>query len=111
MGTLLHIVLALGHTGVGELLVSHGANVNAADDAGLSPLDYEIRNGKDSTAVFLLVSGATADSLGSDGFSHLCRAAEIGSSLLLSYLLQLGVPLWRCTESWPHYHIVGHIEY
>ena len=93
MGTPLHIAAALGHTGVVQLLVSHGANVDAADEAGLSPLDHAIRNGKDATAVYLLESSARADSLGPEGYSRLYRAAETGSSLLVMQLLQQGIPL------------------
>jgi len=56
---LLHMAAINGFADVGGLLVSHGCDVNAMDDAGVTPVSYAARYGNRDIAEFLIEHGAT----------------------------------------------------
>lgn len=56
--TLLHWASEDGHLGLAKLLVDHGADVNAEDRSGETPLQCALRNNKVEVADFLKKSGA-----------------------------------------------------
>ncbi len=65
--TPLHRAAQLGITEAVELLVSHGANVNAKNKSNMTPLYYAVQSGNFECASFLIENGAD-DSDIKDGF-------------------------------------------
>ena len=76
----LHCTIKLGKNSLSELLVSRGANINAKNDSGVTPLDIARASGNRAMSVLLRSRG------GKD--SGLCRATQIferGSSSTEKY--------------------------
>ena len=67
-GTPLHYASANGHKGIVELLIAKGANVNANDEDGETPLDWAILLNQSETANFLRKHGGkTGEELKAEG--------------------------------------------
>ncbi|RQM24795.1 hypothetical protein B5M09_001694 [Aphanomyces astaci] len=64
--TPLHIAASAGRDDVLQLLLLHGANLNAVDDHGMTPLHASALAGHVSVAHSLLVATLDATSLGSN---------------------------------------------
>lgn len=56
--TAMHFAVALHDTMILKRLVRAGADVNAADDMGLTPLDHAISYGREAAVRFLVACGA-----------------------------------------------------
>jgi ankyrin repeat protein len=86
----LHIAVIAGHQIVVELLLGHGANINALDRAGNSALIYALCKGHYDLAKILLQSGAEVNVVDSSGMSALHYASQAGHDDLVKTLLQSG---------------------
>jgi len=78
--TPLHRTIKLGENSLSELLVSRGANINAKNDSGVTPLDIARASGNRAMSVLLRSRGAQD--------SGLCRKSQIfdpGSSSTAKY--------------------------
>lgn len=75
---LMHRPPAAGHTDVVELLVRHGAKVNAQGRGGISALMAAAQNGWKDTVQLLLNSGAKSDLQSSNGSTALIAASAKG---------------------------------
>jgi len=67
--TVLHYAVAEGQTSTVELLLEHGSNINAQDDAGQTPLLLAVRNGDANKVKLLLSWGANPNVRDADGES------------------------------------------
>ncbi|XAR67847.1 hypothetical protein NMG60_11002773 [Bertholletia excelsa] len=65
--SLLHLACQTADMGMVELLLQHGANVNASDSRGQTPLHYSIIRGKTPITKLLLTRGADPQVLDRDG--------------------------------------------
>jgi|GEM_PF-424261 len=73
-----------------EELVRQGANINATDDDGWTPLMYAVSADHKETAVSLLKHGATPDALNHRGLSALMIACMKGHKSMVDLLLKNG---------------------
>lgn len=62
----LHSAIAAGHEALARLLVERSADVNAAQDGGITPLHEAAANGLDDLAELLVQRGARRDALTDD---------------------------------------------
>ncbi|BFG16005.1 hypothetical protein CerSpe_022790 [Prunus speciosa] len=74
--TLLHLACETADIGMLELLLQYGANVNATDSRGQTPLDRCILRGRNTFAKLLLSRGADPRALNGDGKTPLELAVE-----------------------------------
>ena len=94
----------LGDTARIRVLVMGGANVNAEDCLGKTPLQWASQAGQEAAAVMLLTSGASAVPLTSDHTTcALHQAASYGHSQLACLLLDYGC-------SWGNHHGVSYVD-
>jgi len=77
-----------GHTRIVELLITHGAKVNACNEFGNKALSAAAAKGYTSTVELLLRSGATVDSLDGNGNTALSSACTTGHNEVAELLLQ-----------------------
>jgi truncated hemoglobin YjbI len=82
--TALHMAARRGNLDVSEALLDCGANIEARDSLGETPLRRAVNCGKVGVAALLLARGADPHSVGSKGLTPLsaARAGEIRSLLL-----------------------------
>lgn len=84
--TVLHGACASGHSRVVEMLLEHGADVNATNNNGRSPLHTAVAEGSRDTAQLLLKRGAKVDARDWNGWTPLyeaCAKADVGTARLL----------------------------
>ncbi|OMO88791.1 Arf GTPase activating protein [Corchorus capsularis] len=74
--TLLHLACETADIGMLELLLQYGANINATDSRGQTPLHRCILKGKAALAKLLLTRGADPQALNSEGKTPLELAVE-----------------------------------
>lgn len=66
--TALHWAVDQGYLGIAELLLIHGADINAKDSEGQTPLHYAVTCEWDDLSIFLLEFGADPSIKDNDGF-------------------------------------------
>jgi ankyrin repeat protein len=74
--TLLHDAVQANRKEVAELLVTHGADVNATDSLGWTPLHYAARKGNKGIAEWLIAKGAAINAKDCRGRTPLQYAIE-----------------------------------
>ncbi len=87
--TLVHKFAARGNLEMVQLLIEFGANVNLADNQGMTCLMKASQNGHLAIVALLVKSGADLTCTDSKGSTCLVYAAKSGHSELLQYLLSL----------------------
>ncbi|SLJ97510.1 Ankyrin repeat [Novosphingobium mathurense] len=97
--TALHIVTARRDLTWLNYLISHGANVNAADDHGRTPLEMAVNLGWREGAEFLLESKASPDPSNDAGETPLIYAVHRKDLQLVKALLQAGADPNRADNS------------
>ena len=73
-----------------EVLIRHGADVNAVDTAGLTVLHHAVRSGHVRLASRLIAAGASVRAVDHDGNTALHFAAANHSSRLIRLLIEAG---------------------
>jgi hypothetical protein len=73
-----------------ELLVTHGADVNLADEQGIVPLHSAAAGGSAAAAEALIDHGADVDARDEAGYTALHAAAMIGNRLVAELLIERG---------------------
>ena len=86
--TPLHLAASKGDNQFVNLLITHGATVNKANNRGFTPLYLAAQNGHLATVKLLLEKGASATITTKDGASPLSAAAAQGHVALVELLLQ-----------------------
>ncbi|KAH7864933.1 hypothetical protein Vadar_000126 [Vaccinium darrowii] len=86
--SLLHLACQTADIGMVELLLQQGANVNASDSRGQTPLHHCIVRGRISTAKLLLTRGADPQALDNEGKTPLQLVSETSDDVELLALLK-----------------------
>ncbi len=89
-------VIQSGHTNMAELLIAHGADINAADIFGRTPLHNVVQNyGSENIAMLdiLLAHGANVHAFDHDGLTPLHTAVKNGNSLAIQRFLAHGMSI------------------
>lgn len=98
--TPLHMAARHGHAAVVEVLLSHGANVNAANNDGMTPLHAAVAGQQHLLTKLLLSRGAEAERASSAGLSPLRIAAQRGDAAMISALREGGAEMdEQCAQS------------
>ena len=79
--------------GVAELLLANGADVNAADLAGVTSLHVAAAYGRIRLVELLLAHGAAVDAKASIGETPLFWAASFGQAYVIALLVKHGASL------------------
>ena len=87
----LHIAASVGNADVAEMLIKHGAEVDAVNKEGDRPLHLAAETGNLPTVLCLLGHGAQVDSSGWRGSSALHAASENGHVDVMKILIDRGV--------------------
>jgi hypothetical protein len=88
--TALHNAAAQGHLRIIQTLIEHGADVNAADWHGNTPLINAAYFGHLDAVKALLEKGANINAISKEGITALTAATYSGNDLVASYLLAQG---------------------
>ena len=88
--TLLIIAALNGHANIVEVLLEKGANVNAVDSEGWTPLHFAAQNGHASVVEVLLEKGANVNAVNSKGCTPLHSAVWGGHESVVKVLIQAG---------------------
>ena len=75
---------------IAKALIAAGANVNAKNAAGETPLFSAVHKGNSEIVQIFLQAGATVNTPDSDGTTPLSEAARLGHSSIVQMLLQAG---------------------
>jgi ankyrin repeat protein len=82
-----------------ELLLRAGANVNAADDHGVTPLARACENASEPTVTRLLEAGANPNAAQTNGLTPLMTAARTGNHNVVKALLSRGAHVNAATAT------------
>ncbi len=88
--TALHAAAETGQLEIVEVLLANGANINAEDHAGRSPIFYAMRTKHRNIALRLAEAGANLTLRSKDGTTLLMLAANIGDADLARQLIAAG---------------------
>ena len=88
--TALHVALRRGHVAVAQLLLEHGADVDARDDAGFTPLLLASREGHAALVRILFEHGADTEARDNDKRTSLFLAVEDDHVETVHILLEHG---------------------
>jgi ankyrin repeat protein len=83
-------VVARDDQNLAELLLAHGANPNATNAGGYTPLHFAARDGAQKLLELLLANKATVDAINTNGETPLDLAAGAGHTEVASTLLSHG---------------------
>ncbi|KAL6996847.1 hypothetical protein U1Q18_006975 [Sarracenia purpurea var. burkii] len=86
--SLLHVACQTADIGMVELLLQHGANINASDSKGQTPLHHCIFRGRIAIAKLLLSRGANPRALDREGKTPLQLVSETCDDIELLALLK-----------------------
>lgn len=89
----LHLSAERGNAHIVQLLLAHGAEIDALDWCGRTALHYAVRNSHLDVVMKLLERGAETDIQDCDGLSPLHVAAEVGAEETIRLLIQEGANL------------------
>lgn len=89
----LHVAAAIGHVEIAELLVKHGAAIDAHDTDRSTPLHVAAVRRQPDMVVFLIAQGADLAFQDDNGAWSLSFAASAGDSLCCRLLMDAGAPL------------------
>jgi len=88
-----------GHEATAALLLGKGADVNAAEEDGTTPLMRAANRGHEATAALLLGKGADVNAAKKDGCTPLMLAAEEGKESCVDMLLASGARINASNKS------------
>ncbi len=83
----LHIISVMGHKKMAELLIEHGADVNARDDGGRDPLYFALRENHMDLVVLFIEKGADIN----NGEALLHNVAQKGCKKAVELLIEKGL--------------------
>ena len=86
----LHLAASNGHIETTELLIANGADVNAKDANGNTPLHNAASNGHDGTTSMLIIERAHVNAKNTDGLTPLDLAASKGHKKVVQILIENG---------------------
>ena len=92
-----HWAARKGHVDILQLLLNHGASVNAVDSFGYTPLHAAARQGHVDILQLLLNHGASVNAVDNFGGTPLHYAAREGHVDILQLLLSHGVSVMQWT--------------
>jgi ankyrin repeat protein len=87
---LLHLESKAGHGNTIPLLLEMGADINAKDDRGRTPLSLAAKHGHEATVKLLLKMGAGVNVKDNYSYSPLSLAAKHGHEAIFRLLLKMG---------------------
>ena len=86
----IHRAAKTGHVLLTELLIAKGADVNARDEGGWTPLIHASENGHFQVVDLLIQAGGEVDSQDEEGRTPLLRASYYGHVEVITALLAAG---------------------
>jgi ankyrin repeat protein len=86
----LHSAVARKHTQIAQLLMEHGADVNAAQQGGFTPLLEAVHNEQVEMVGLLLAHGADPNQKNDEGVSPLALAQSRGNATICTLLTDHG---------------------
>lgn len=96
--TLLHCCASWGFREGARLLIDSGADVNARDDVGQTPLHVSVARGYDAITGMLLDAGAEVDAKTNAGKTPLTNAVNMRYTGLVAKLIERGADPFRHPE-------------
>jgi ankyrin repeat protein len=88
--TPLHEAVACGEPNLVQVLIAHGAEINAADESGRTPLHYAVSEGDDTIVRLLITKGANIDVRDKEGMTPLLLALHYGYTPAAKMLMAAG---------------------
>jgi len=97
--TALHIAAALNHAEAAEILIQHGADVNARSRGGFSPLHWAARSDSVDVITVLVSAGADVNAEAKEGIAALHWAANRNATNAISALIASGANVYQLSDS------------